>query len=402
MNKILVADDSRLVTSLVKNIFEQEKEQYSIISAQDGKEAIDKILSELPDIVLMDWQMPVMNGLEALCELRKNDNTKDIPVIMLTASDNISIAFEKGATDYIPKPFDKTELISRVKSALAIVNSAKEIKRKNVEIEIQREKLKIQKEILVKQKKELNENIELASNIQKESFANEKELQVYFNDLFVLSLPKNEISNNFIWIRKSNNTIFLAVAYCNKLGVASMLINSFCKNKLDDIIFNTSYSTTLQPANILSIIYSKIDETLSFIETSENLINLTICALNIQEKTIQYSGVNVPLYVIKNNKIIELKTDQYVPGNNTKKTNFTNHKVHLVQNDVLYILNDGFNEHYLSSEGSNYLSEEISKMLLKICRKEMSQQKQFLFKTFSEWKSDLKQVEDILVVGLKV
>ena len=113
--KILVADDSRLVVSLINNILTKMDLGIDIINAKDGKEAYDKAIHENPDLILLDWQMPVKNGIETLIALKRNNKSKDIPVVMLTGQDNLEEAYNNGAIEFIRKPFEKVEVIAKVK-----------------------------------------------------------------------------------------------------------------------------------------------------------------------------------------------------------------------------------------------------------------------------------------------
>ncbi len=114
----MVADDSKLVVSLINNILRKMDESFIIINAQDGKEAYDKTIHELPDLILLDWQMPVKNGIDTLIALKRNNKTKEIPVVMLTGQDNLEEAYNNGAIEFIRKPFEKVEIITKVKLIL--------------------------------------------------------------------------------------------------------------------------------------------------------------------------------------------------------------------------------------------------------------------------------------------
>lgn len=119
MYKILIIDDLHENVFILQNRL--EKENYEIISANDGETGIEKAKKELPDLILLDIMMPGKNGLQVCKELLEEETTKDIPIIMVTAkvaADDIKIGLEAGAFDYIKKPFNKTELMARVKTAL--------------------------------------------------------------------------------------------------------------------------------------------------------------------------------------------------------------------------------------------------------------------------------------------
>ena len=119
MKKILVADDKREVLELVTCTLEGE--EYKVVTASNGQEALMRIREEDPDLILLDVIMPKMNGLEVLKELRKDPNTRDTPVIMLSAmgqKQDKEKGQSLGATEYIIKPFSPAELVATIERTL--------------------------------------------------------------------------------------------------------------------------------------------------------------------------------------------------------------------------------------------------------------------------------------------
>ncbi|RKY07615.1 MAG: response regulator [Planctomycetota bacterium] len=117
--KILVVDDDRYVSAFMNIILSQGG--YEVVTAQDGLEGIDKAEKEKPDLILLDFMMPNMDGLTTLAGLKKSKETAGIPVIMVTASDdktNVIRAHESGASGYVVKPIDKALLLERIASIL--------------------------------------------------------------------------------------------------------------------------------------------------------------------------------------------------------------------------------------------------------------------------------------------
>ena len=116
---ILVTEDNEANRELIREILEDEG--YRVNEAVNGKDAVEKALSEIPDLVLMDVEMPVMNGLDAIKALMQEEDTRRIPIIVLTGLNEIDDrikAFDSGAMDYVNKPFDTEELIAHVRSYL--------------------------------------------------------------------------------------------------------------------------------------------------------------------------------------------------------------------------------------------------------------------------------------------
>jgi len=117
--KVLVVDDDRTLIKIIERRFESCG--WEVISALDGREGLDKALTQRPDLIVLDTLMPVMTGHEMLEQLRRNAATKSIPVIMCTARSDvqdIATASSYNISDYVTKPFDCTELIERIESAL--------------------------------------------------------------------------------------------------------------------------------------------------------------------------------------------------------------------------------------------------------------------------------------------
>ncbi len=120
-NKIMIVDDEPDVVDLVKIVLKSEG--YEVVTANSGKEALDKIGNELPDLVLLDIMMPQMDGWEVYNHIKSNSKTKDIPVAMLTAKsqsiDKMIGLHVVQVDDYITKPFGRAELLERVKKILS-------------------------------------------------------------------------------------------------------------------------------------------------------------------------------------------------------------------------------------------------------------------------------------------
>ncbi len=159
---ILVIDDDKTIRNRIKEIFELELAGYEILTANNGQIGLNLALQQKVDMIILDWIMPVMGGAETLVQLKKHVQTSMIPVVALTSLKYFDAAFELGATDFIRKPLDNTELIVRVKSTLSMYKLIKNITEQAFKLEIkskesaeQTKKLEIQQA----QNQKLLENI---------------------------------------------------------------------------------------------------------------------------------------------------------------------------------------------------------------------------------------------------
>lgn len=141
---ILIVDDQSENLDVMMSHLGESGSNYRFLQANNGKIACIVAEKRLPDLIIMDWEMPVMNGYDALIALKNNPSTSDIPVIMATGRTTVSDlnkALSAGAVDYIRKPIEKQELLARVRTCLRISNFIKEIKDKNKKLEdLNREK----------------------------------------------------------------------------------------------------------------------------------------------------------------------------------------------------------------------------------------------------------------------
>ena len=116
VRRILAVDDEKHIVRLIQ--VNLERAGYKVVTAYDGKEAMEKVESEKPDMVILDVMMPYMDGFEVLQNLRKNPDTRELPVIMLTAKAQDADVFrgwQSGVDAYLTKPFNPQELIAFVK-----------------------------------------------------------------------------------------------------------------------------------------------------------------------------------------------------------------------------------------------------------------------------------------------
>ena len=135
-NKVLVVDDEKPISDIIK--FNLEKEGYEVVVAYDGEEALQKVESESPDLIVLDLMLPKIDGLEVAKQVRAKRST---PIIMVTAKDSELdkvLGLELGADDYVTKPFSNRELVARVKANLrrqdATVSPANDVRTADIKV----------------------------------------------------------------------------------------------------------------------------------------------------------------------------------------------------------------------------------------------------------------------------
>jgi len=118
LTKVLVTDDEKNVVELIG--FLLQKDGYDVVTAFDGKACLDKVQSEKPDLIILDIMMPIMDGYTVFTKLAENDETRKIPIIILTAKGQMKdmFAMSSNIAAYMDKPFDPMEIRSKVREIL--------------------------------------------------------------------------------------------------------------------------------------------------------------------------------------------------------------------------------------------------------------------------------------------
>ncbi len=180
--KILILDDDPIYGKVIQKILEYSDHDIELILAENGFEALKRVNEETPDLILTDWDMPGMSGIDFCKMIHKNKEFEHIPVIMCTgintSSEHLKIAFESGVVDFIRKPIDKMEFLSRVNSMLKLSESYQTIKQQKEEL--QREKKKSDELLLSILPKKIAEDLKQSGKSEPELFKN---VTVFFSDI---------------------------------------------------------------------------------------------------------------------------------------------------------------------------------------------------------------------------
>lgn len=209
--KILVIEDDPVYHKVIQHILENSDYKIKIIHAQSAKDALKILENEHPDLILTDWEMPEINGIDFCKIIQKKKELEHIPVIMCTgantSSENLKTAFESGVVDFVRKPVDKMELISRVNSMLKLSESYQTIKKQKEELQL--EKDKSDKLLLNILPKKVAEDLKEKGKTEPKLFNN---VTVFYSDIVdftekTLQIPTNVLLNELNDIIKGFDAI---------------------------------------------------------------------------------------------------------------------------------------------------------------------------------------------------
>jgi phosphoserine phosphatase RsbU/P len=386
---ILIVDDNPKNLQILGNYLQNEG--YKVEFALDGMSALDWIKRLDFDLILLDIMMPGMDGFE-VCRTIKNDPVKQkIPVIFLTAkidTESIINGFDLGAVDYVVKPFNQRELIARVKTHIEIKRSRDEIARNLKEIEYKN--------------KLINYSIQYAHTIQAAVLKASMNGSDLFPEQFCLMLPKDIVSGDFYWFHKIDNKILVGVFDCTGHGVPGAFMSVLGITLINETVIR---ERIVEPHLILNRLREKIIEALGqkgiYLEVKDGMDGSMI-SYDLKSKTLVYSGAFNPMYIIRNNKIIEFNGDRMSLSYQQNITGFSKHEIKTRHNDLIYMFTDGYVDQFGGQEDRKFLRDQFKQVLLKTHKNPMEVQKEMLLDIYYKWKGNRDQVDDITVVGLKL
>lgn len=273
-----------------------------------------------------------------------------------------------------------------------------------------------QKELLELKNKEITESIEYALLIQSAILPQKKIVRSYLKDSFILYKPKDIVAGDFYWMESvmtqdlsgevnnvnyqtSEKIIIFAACDCTGHGVPGALVSVVCYNALNRAV--REFGLT-EPAKILDKTAQLVAE--NFSQSEEKIkdgMDVSICALNTHTKELKWAGANNPLWICRNGTIIDTRADKQSIGINEDMHPFTPHQFKLEYGDILYLFSDGYADQF-SSNDKKLMKKNFKELLLSIQDKNMDEQSKYLDTFITDWRGNMAQTDDILVIGVKI
>lgn len=253
--------------------------------------------------------------------------------------------------------------------------------------------------------KEITDSINYAKGIQDSILPDIKEIKKTWADTFVYFQPKDIVSGDFFWYKKINDNEFLiACADCTGHGVPGGFMSMICSDKLHD-----SAKESVQPKDILFGTNNGVKTTLKqeIIVEGKSKDGMEVCLLKINTQTqeISYSGANRLLWIVdgETKELTEIKPTKASIASFTEfNFEYQQHDFKLKKGDIVYATSDGFPDQFGGAEGKKYMSKKMKAFILSICDLPMDEQHDLLKKEINDWMLGHEQVDDLLVIGVRL
>jgi len=291
---------------------------------------------------------------------------------------------------------------------LIILISTRQLRRINRqyrEKEFTARKVEMQKEELTLKNKNITDSINYAKRIQLALMPSQKLFKKFFPDSFILHIPKDIVSGDFYWINEVDGRIYFAAVDCTGHGVPGAFMSIIGFELFRRI---TEIEKKKQPAEILKSLNQGFE---SIFRDIENIIlrdgmDVAFCAIDPELKVLEFAGAFNPLYLIRDNTITEIKGDRFSVGLNQLDLipmhPFNDHVIPLKDGDIIYIFTDGYADQFGGPEGKKYKYRRFRHLLLALHQLPVDRQMEFLRRSIMDWKGDLDQVDDILIMGIRI
>ena len=286
-------------------------------------------------------------------------------------------------------------------SLLFTIKSWNNVFKKQIVLRKQAEdKLEKQKNIVEEKNREIRDSIEYALRIQTAILPPQKIVQQYLNDSFILYKPKDIVAGDFYWMETINELILFATCDCTGHGVPGAMVSVVCHNALNRAVREFAL---IKPCEILDKTTEIIIDNFSKSEDDiKDGMDISLCAYYPKTKTLQWAGANNPLWLLKNNELIETKADKQSIGKSEDNKPFINHEYKLNTGDTIYVFTDGFADQF-GGEGEKKLTKRrFKELILSIQNISMEEQGTTLSKFITEYRKEIEQTDDILVMGVKI
>lgn len=284
-----------------------------------------------------------------------------------------------------------------------IFHSLRITRKQKYMIEVQKSEVEKSKYIIEEKNKDITDSITYAMRIQQAKLPNKEEIYYSLPTSFILFKPKDIVSGDFYFFRKTDQCIFIAAADCTGHGVPGAFMSMIGSEKLEDAI-----SQSMDTSVILKQLNKGIKTSLRQSDSDESTrdgMDIALCSVDTQNFIVKYAGANRPIWIIRNGptEIEEIKATKTAIGGLTEDDqHFDTHEIKLQKGDTFYICTDGYADQFSGNDEKKLMTKKFKEILLNIQGKSMQEQEQYLDNFIENWKAGTEQVDDILVIGVRL
>lgn len=278
-----------------------------------------------------------------------------------------------------------------------VIERTEEVVRQKEEIELQSRKL----EVLYKH---VTDSIRYAKRLQEAILPPMSIVHNLLPESFILYKPKDIVSGDFYWLNDKSGKVVIAAVDCTGHGVPGAFMSIVGNNMLNQIMREKPLTDAASILDELNIQAAKNINQNPEEGAVRDGMDLSLCVIDPQKRTIDYAGANNPIYIFRNKQFTEIKADKMPIGylDDHKQRKFTNHRIEVEPGDTVYIFSDGYADQFGGPKGKKFMVNQFRNLLASIHHLPLSEQQDVLDRTIESWRGGLEQVDDILVIGFRL
>lgn len=297
----------------------------------------------------------------------------------------------------------------KVKLEKQVASRTRELREEKQKVELINKEVIEQKATIEHKNLEMTDSIKYAKNIQEALLPDITNLQKDFPESFVLYMPKDIVSGDFYWFANRDGKHLFAAADCTGHGVPGAFMSIIGNSLLNEII---GEQHIYQPAEILNHLHvgvkTALNQNKGEFERRDGM-DIALCSFNKETLLLDYAGANRALWIYRKDtteKAEIIKPDKFPIGglefDFEEKRKFTNHTVQLQKGDCVYIFSDGYADQFGGEKGKKFMVANLQRTFAEITDKPMKEQYEHLHKVFANWRGNYEQIDDVLVIGVRI
>lgn len=252
--------------------------------------------------------------------------------------------------------------------------------------------------------KDITDSIKYAKHIQEAILPERNYMKQYLQDFFIFYKPKDIVSGDFYWFLEKNGLLFIAAVDCTGHGVPGAFVSIVGGNILNQVVRQNNYTDA---AEILDSVNSMFN--MSIRQTFEESVvkdgmDLVLCVIDTKKMEVNFAGAYNPLYIVRNNEINIYKGNKFpigiFIGDEVKK--FSSQTIPILKDDVIYLFSDGYVDQFGGNDNKKLMHKRFRDLIIENCQLPMKLQHYNFELFFENWKGNREQVDDILLIGLRI
>lgn len=385
--------DVKQMLSAYKNLEEEKKERE------------ERFLIVADSISSLRAELQVKIAEEAIVSKRIQEQQQKV-----SALDSEILVKRKEIEEKIQtlKNKDRVILIIAILSILGIIlllfsiRSNNQRRKANKLLSEQKTEIERQKHLVDEKQKEILDSINYAKRIQTALMANSKMMNENLPEHFIFFKPKDIVAGDFYWAAPVSDGFMYITADSTGHGVPGAFMSLLNISKLNDAI----NKNTSRPDIVLNEVKDGIIKALNpegSAEESKDGMDAVLCKLDHKNMKLQYAAANNSFCILRKNQIITCKADKMPVGkSHDDRGRFTFNELQLEQGDMIYTFTDGYGDQFGGPEGKKFKHKNLRDVFQEVCNLPVSKQKEIIANRFDDWKGELEQVDDVLVIGVRV